>query len=157
MNCDYAKIDDPSKERFYYVGAHGIGIWGHTTDQWTKKEFPEDWEATVSSRNRGYEFGCWHSEVCPTGELGSQHLSVCAPVSQGSYELAEKSGWPYLGNTVAGGSPLVMTFESVDEMHSHLDQAHTAAQDALAVQGEFEIRERAGKKIDELMQREEAS
>ena len=38
------------------------------------------------ARERGYIFGRWYSEVVPDGELGSNHISSCLPMSKEEFE-----------------------------------------------------------------------
>lgn len=130
MKCDYSETPDPGKERFFYIGIEGIGIWGHTVDLFTQERYPEDWMITQQARQRGYEYGCWHSDIVPGGELGSQHLSVCAPVSFASFEAAQTEGWPYLGLTTNSPAFHMEGFDTAEEafdaIHRNTEQANKA-------------------------------
>jgi hypothetical protein len=56
----------------------GLTVYGEALDS----SYPEDKELIDEARERGYIFGRWYSSVVPDGELGSNHISRCTPISE---------------------------------------------------------------------------
>lgn len=83
------------QERFWVLAYPDLTVYGHSVDRWTRKHYPEDMEATRQMHLNGRDFGCWHSVVCPEGELGSNPVFMLRRITKDEYEAAEEGGWPF--------------------------------------------------------------
>lgn len=71
-----------------------LTVYGHTTDAHTQARYPEDWPLTIIGRERGREFGCWHSVMCPEGELSSAEMETLRVITFEQFDRARTEGWP---------------------------------------------------------------
>jgi hypothetical protein len=94
MGCD--PVEGGGGERFYVVVMEELTIYGHTIDEHTKAKYPDDFAATEFGRAEGSEFACWHSVMCPDGEIGSQLLRMCRPSTYEEFIQARDEDWPEL-------------------------------------------------------------
>lgn len=95
MRCEPVG-DDATEERFYVMAMMELTIYGHTIDRYTKEQYPEDWEHTRGLRERGVEWGCWHSVACSDGEIGSNDVRMLRPILYETFVLAREHRWPYV-------------------------------------------------------------
>lgn len=86
--------EDWLREKFYIVAFPEVSIYGHTIDRFTKEHYREDLHVIMNQRVAGYEWGCWHSVMCPDGEVGSQPVEICASVSPQVFQNARANAWP---------------------------------------------------------------
>lgn len=92
---DYVVEDEENaKEAFYVLALPQLTIYGHTIDHYTQARYPEDLALTLHGRSQGYEFGCWHSEACPDGEIGSNAVDGLRRISRDEFIRAWDEGWP---------------------------------------------------------------
>jgi hypothetical protein len=92
MGCD--PPDGGGAEAFYIVVYPELTVYGHTTDAFTRTRYPEDWPLTLSGRERGREYGCWHSVMCAAGELSSHDVGSLRPITFEQWDRARSEGWP---------------------------------------------------------------
>jgi hypothetical protein len=122
-------------ERFYVVVMQELTIYGHTTDQHTQAKYPEDWPRTLEGRAQGTEFGCWHSQWCPDGELGYQDARGLREITHAEFMEADENDWPEQldspltqeGPVIAVGyvdddGKAVMTWDSIHGDHEETKQ-----------------------------------
>lgn len=84
------EFDPPS--RWPKVGTDLVEVWQEDGFD-TAQEFIDYYVAQhVGSWTDGYLFGTWLSNLCPEGELGSAHASVCVPISAEVYADAKAHG-----------------------------------------------------------------
>lgn len=57
--------------------------------------YEEDNAMIRQSREAGYLFGTWYSVACDYGEMGSQHVSRCLPISKETFEIAQRVNWDH--------------------------------------------------------------
>lgn len=93
MGCD--PPEDGGSERFYVLALEELTIYGHTVDAWTQEKYPEDWPSTLQGYRNGYVFGCWHSQVVPNGEIGSNAQGL-RRISYDEFLEAQENFWPHL-------------------------------------------------------------
>lgn len=86
--------DDWIREKFYVVAFPELTIYGHSIDRFTREHFPEDWPRITRTRLQGIEWGCWHSVLCPDGEIGNQDLQICVAIPPEIFMAAREKGWP---------------------------------------------------------------
>lgn len=86
--------EDWLKEHFYVVAFPELTIYGHTIDRFTKEHYADDWSRVAKQRLEGLEWGCWHSEVCPHGEVGSQDIQICVGIPPQIFLAAREKDWP---------------------------------------------------------------
>lgn len=86
MGCE-PQPDD--KETFYVAVFPELTIYGHTINRWIREKYPEDWDLVRDTQARGLYWGCWHSQACPDGEMGSQDPAICVPMER----VAAQLGW----------------------------------------------------------------
>lgn len=55
--------------------------------------YAEDNAMIRDARERGYLFGTWYSVACDYGEMGSQHISRCVPITKEVFEFAKSHNW----------------------------------------------------------------
>jgi hypothetical protein len=83
-------------ERYYVMVMQELTIYGHSVDAWTREKYPEDWPLTLDARTRGFEFGCYHSNACADGELGTNPMSSLREITREQFIEAWDAGWPDL-------------------------------------------------------------
>jgi hypothetical protein len=99
VNACFMSCDPPEGgggEKFYVVVMEEVTIYGHSTDGFTKEKYPEDWPQTLAARKRGQEFGCFHSQLCPNGELGYADMGTLREISYSEFIEARDGFWPVL-------------------------------------------------------------
>jgi hypothetical protein len=83
-------------ECFFVLALPELTIWGHTIDHYTRRDYPEDWSLTLSGREQGLEFACWHSDACSDGEIGSNAVDGLSAITREQFIEAWDKGWPAL-------------------------------------------------------------
>lgn len=71
----------------------GIVIFGRAWTQAEVESYGDSWRDTDYKQNGGYIFGEWSSLACVEGELGSNHVTRCMPISREAYDTANAHGW----------------------------------------------------------------
>lgn len=105
--------EDDENEKFYVLAFPELTIYGHTIDHYTKRDYPEDWQHTVDGRKQGMEFGCWHSEACVDGEIGSNPVDGLRQITQDTFLWAWDEGWPEQPPALAG--PIAAVYSMDDD------------------------------------------
>jgi len=90
----YDPAEGYEDEKFYVMNMREGTIYGHTVDHWTQRDYPEDWPYTLAGRRAGREFACWHSVMCPDGEIGSNPIDAIRPISFSAFVFAMNERWP---------------------------------------------------------------
>ena len=67
---------------YWQLPGYDFTILGEATDS----PYEEDMEYINSGRLRGYVFGRWYSIVVPQGELGSNHVHDCFPITKEEFD-----------------------------------------------------------------------
>lgn len=93
------EVEKDEGETYYVIVMRELTIYGHTIDAATKRDYPEDWGHTVDGRKNGYEFGCWHSNACADGEIGSNVMDGLREITREQFIEAWDSGWPELADS----------------------------------------------------------
>lgn len=71
----------------------GLVVFGRA---WTRAEvesYDDDWSVTDYRQNGGYIYGDWASVGYPQGELGSNHITRCIPITRDAYVQAQAVNW----------------------------------------------------------------
>lgn len=102
MNCEPRGDAD---ERFFVYIAADITSYGHTVDAHTRERYPEDWPRTLAIREDGRDFGCWHSPLCPDGELCAFSPQLCREIAREEFERADAEGWPQVRDDLTSAAP----------------------------------------------------
>lgn len=53
-------------------------------------------------------YGCWHSDWCRDGELGSNPLATLRRITQADFEQAQERGWPHV-DSLTNSVPVMST------------------------------------------------
>lgn len=92
MGCDPPEAGQG--ESFYIVVYPEMTVYGHTVDAWLAQRYPEDVPLVSAARARDMEHGCWHSVLCPAGELADHDLQPLRRVTAEQFFEARGLGWP---------------------------------------------------------------
>lgn len=96
LNPDYGL---PGGERFFVMRMYELTIYGHTVDEHLQRRgYDSDWTIVQEERKRGVEFGCWYSEACIDGELGSNPIAALVEIGYADFKRAAEHDWPFLAD-----------------------------------------------------------
>lgn len=98
---------DGIKRFWFYPHEAGLTIWGLEKPS----SFEEDNQMIDDATKRGYIFGEYFSEVCPEGELGSNHESRMFPVGAELFVMAREDKWQLTPRVREGIEIAVLRFE----------------------------------------------
>lgn len=87
------ELEADSGERYFMYLWGRLMIFGHTVDAWRQARFPEDEAMVKAMRERGYEFGCWHSVACLSGEMGTALKSALHELTFEQFKIAAEAEW----------------------------------------------------------------